>query len=239
MGSKTDKFTHAFEAILRAVSVYEALSIFQTIYCVDFVTYHLAATIVSDIDMPFVRTTYPPEWVSSYFLNNYVQVDPVAREGFLRQAPFDWEEVEVTTEALAFFEDARRHGVGRHGYTIPIFDRAGRRAIFSINVDQPILPWNLFVEQNRSDWLELAYQFHLKSIREIHGADDPVPVLSGRERECLYWAARGYGYKRIALQLGISAHTARGYIKSARTKLGCPTISSAVILAMKYRLISI
>lgn len=79
----------------------------------------------------------------------------------------------------------------------------------------------------------------MKAINEIHKGEDPVPGLSARERECLSWVARGKDHKDIALILGISEHTARSYLKSGRLKLGCATISSAAVQAMKFRLITI
>ncbi|WP_425503394.1 helix-turn-helix transcriptional regulator [Rhizobium oryzihabitans] len=219
--------------------VADALEIVQSAYCIDFVTYHLASTIVGSFDAPFVRTTYPEAWVSRYLLNGYVRIDPVVREGFLRQLSFDWRELELTIEALPFLEDAMRHGVGPFGLSIPISDKAGRRAILSLNSRGTAHAWDQLVETYRGDWLDLAQLVHQKAVFELHGESDPVPAISARERECLYWSALGKDYKDIALILDISHHTARTYLKSARTKLGCATISAAATLALKLRLISI
>jgi antirestriction protein ArdC len=41
-----------------------------------------------------------------------VNVDPIIREGFIRQMPFDWREVEVPHAAHEFLLDAQEHGVG-------------------------------------------------------------------------------------------------------------------------------
>jgi DNA-binding CsgD family transcriptional regulator len=186
-----------------------------------------------------VRTTYPDAWVSTYLLKGYVTIDPVAREGFLRQLPFDWRELDVTPEMLMFLEDAIRHGIGRFGFSIPISDKAGRRAILSLNSNATAEDWEDLVSAHRSEWVDLAYLVHQMAVFELHGASDPIPVLSPRERECLYWSALGKDYKDIALILGLSHHTTRSYIKSARTKLGCATISAAATLALKLRVITI
>lgn len=229
----------AIETITDAPTVYEALLCVQEIYDVDFVTYHLTATVISDLDAPFVQSTYSPEWIARYFLKRYVQADPVVQQGFSRQLPFDWREFEMTPEIAAFFDDARQHGVGEFGYSIPITDRVGRRAIFSLSAEHDPKGWDRLVACHRSDWIEIAFQIHMKAITEIHGGEDPVPGLSARERECLSWVARGKDHKDIALILGISEHTARSYLKSGRLKLGCATISSAAVQAMKFRLINI
>ena len=99
--SYSDKFESAFEQIKAAANVDAAIRILQAQYGLDFVTYHLAQTIASKIDSPFVRTTYPDAWVSRYLLNSYVKVDPIVKQGFERQLPFDWSEVEPTPEAYA------------------------------------------------------------------------------------------------------------------------------------------
>ncbi|MGO7902732.1 autoinducer binding domain-containing protein, partial [Rhizobium ruizarguesonis] len=78
-------------------------------YGLDFVTYHLAQTIARKIDSPFVRTTYPDYWVSRYLLNSYVKVEPIVKQGFERQLPLDWSEVEPTPEAYAMLVDAQKH----------------------------------------------------------------------------------------------------------------------------------
>lgn len=225
--------------ISEASSVADALIVLQSAYGIEFITYHMASTVIGDIDAPFVRTTYPDAWVSRYLLSGHVRIDPVVREGFLRQLPFDWRELEITPELRAFFEDAFRHGVGRHGLSIPLTDKVGRRAMLSFNAHTSIIDWDKMAATHRSDWLEVAHLVHRKAVFELYGENDPIPALSPRERECLYWSARGKDYKAIAIILGLSRHTTRDYIKSARTKLGCATISAAVSLAVKLRLISI
>lgn len=239
MSNSTTEFASVAQNVIETDTVARALELVQNAYQVDFMTYHLASTVVDEVDSPFVRTTYPDFWVSRYLLNGYVRVDPVAREGFLRQLPFDWRELEITVASLPFLEDAARHGVGTFGYSVPISDKVGRRAIVSFNSKASVEAWDDLVLAYRSEWMDIAYLIHQKAVSELHGESDPIPVLSYRERECLHWSALGKDYKDIALILGLSHHTTRSYIKSARTKLGCATISSAAVLALKLRLITV
>lgn len=109
-----------------------ALAVFQKAYRIDHVTYHLSQTAVAMVDAPFVRTTYGEAWVARYLLRGYVSVDPVVAEGFLRQFPFDWREVEATEAAREFLMDAIQHGIGKNGFSIPVVDKS-RRALLSIN----------------------------------------------------------------------------------------------------------
>ncbi|MBB5539071.1 hypothetical protein GGD55_005815 [Rhizobium giardinii] len=72
-------FSDVKERLAKTGSVTEALHFIQSVYRVDFITYHLASTVIGDFDTPFVRTTYPDAWVSTYLLKGYVTIDPVAR----------------------------------------------------------------------------------------------------------------------------------------------------------------
>ena len=82
-------------------------------------------------------TDTPDAWVSRYLLNSYVKVDPIVKQGFERQLPFDWSEVEPTPEAYAMLVDAQKHGIGGNGYSIPVADKAQRRALLSMNARIP------------------------------------------------------------------------------------------------------
>ncbi|NTC19983.1 helix-turn-helix transcriptional regulator [Agrobacterium tumefaciens] len=237
LNSQSPRLVDAHLEIGKAESVLEALRVFQRIYSVDFVTYHLAHTVADVVDAPFVNSTYSDTWVSRYLLSGYVKVDPVVKQGFLRQMPFDWREVEITSTAYEFLRDAQNHGVGRNGYSIPIVDKK-RRALLSLNSRKPIDEWSGIVDQFRGEWLELAVLIHKKAIQEIHGEHDPVPSLSKREKECLHWTALGKTSTDIAKILGLSEHTTQTYLSNVRHKFGGGPITSAVALAIQLRLIN-
>jgi len=220
-----------------AKDVQESLQIFQLAYGVDFATYHLALTIVDIVDTPYVRTTYRDSWVSRYLLRDYVKIDPVLREGLVRQLPFDWCEVEIPPAAHEFLLDAQDHGIGANGYSIPILDKS-RRALLSLNSRKAGDDWSATVAQFREEWLDLAFLIHHKAILELHGKHDPVPQLTAREIECLHWIALGKDAIDIAGLLKLSEHTVRAYIKSARTKLGSGSITFTIARAIQLRLIN-
>ncbi|MBY3211809.1 helix-turn-helix transcriptional regulator [Rhizobium laguerreae] len=230
-------YPKAFSAMKNASTVATALDEFQLHYPVDFVTFHLARTIVDSVDAPFVRTTYPDSWVSRYLLNDYINVDPIIREGFSRQLPFDWREIDIPANAHQFMMEAELHGVGNNGVSIPIVDKS-RRSLLSINSQRSDEEWTPIERQFLPEWLELGFLLHRKAVFELHGENDPVPSLGTREIECLHWASRGKDSKDIGKILGLSEHTARGYLKSARYKLGCPTLSAAIAHAVHLNLIT-
>lgn len=200
-------------------------------------TYHLAQTTISQLDSVYVRTTYSAEWVSRYLQRNYVEIDPVLKEGVQRQLPFDWSELDICEAALPLFEDAVAYGLGPSGYSIPIVDKNFRRALLSINSFETGDAWSDRVNRHKAAWVDAAFIIHGMAMIEIHGTNDQALHLSRREIECLTLAAHGKDHKDIAAILGISGHTVQGYLKSARHKLGCVNIPQAIAEAIRSRII--
>ncbi|NTE68132.1 LuxR family transcriptional regulator [Agrobacterium tumefaciens] len=232
-----DDFQNLSLKIQNAPSVDDALRILEAAYGIEFSTYHLALTVADVVDTPYVRTTYPDAWVARYLLRGYVKVDPIVREGLIRQMPFDWREVEVPQAAHHFLLEAQEHGVGANGYSIPIVDKK-RRALLSLNSRKPASEWSNLVQTYGNEWLDLAFLIHRKAVFELHGEHDPIPQLGPREKECLYWSALGKTNDEIAEILGLSMHTTQRYLMSARHKLGAASTTSATALAIQLRLIN-
>jgi DNA-binding CsgD family transcriptional regulator len=231
------KYEVFFDRVAATKTVSAALPLMRDHYGLTNVTYHLAQTVAGEVDSPFVRTTYPAPWVARYLLMGYVGIDPIVRAGFGRSLAFDWSEIEIVPSDRPFLEDAERHGVGGRGFSIPITDRANRRALLSVNSRLPLESWQDLTERFREEWVELGFLVHAIAVGELYGSNDPVPLLSPRETECLHWTALGKDQRDIALILGLSEHTVRDYTKSARLKLGCATLSAAVTRAGHLHLI--
>lgn len=237
-GNYSTRWEKTFLEIEDVENVQDALHIFQRNYNVDFTTYHLALTVSDVADAPFVRTTYPDAWVARYLLRGYVKIDPILREGLIRQLPFDWREVEVPSAAQDFLVDAQNHNVGSSGYSIPIIDKKKRRALFSVNSMRSPKEWSRTVDQFRGEWQELAFLIHRKAVFELHGEHDPVPRLSKREIECLHWTALGKTSAEIADILKLSEHTTQSYLNAVRNKFGGGPITSTLAKAIQLRLIN-
>jgi DNA-binding CsgD family transcriptional regulator len=241
---KSDISTREFEDVFRDIKespdVESAVQKFRDGYNLGHVTYHLAQTVSGElqIDSPFVRTTYPSSWVTRYLIKGYVKVDPIIKEGLQRALPFDWSEVDIGPDAIQMLADFQTHGLGMQGFSIPITDKSGRRALLSLNgrVDEP--HWNSHVIRCSRDWIDLAQALHKKAIIELYGDVDPAPALSPRELETLFWTARGKDYKEISMIVDVSEHTIRTYMRSARFKLDCSNLTQAVAKAIKLKLIN-
>lgn len=228
----------AVRSIDTSSTVGDSILILRSIYAESHFTYHLGHTVADTFDAPFVRTTYPDSWVSRYLLQSYVNVDPIVQQGLNRRLPFDWRDMSLNAATEAFFADAKAHGVGRSGYSIPVTDRVRRRALLSINSNKHGEDWSRFVARHRDEWILIAQVLHQQAVMEVFGDADPVPSLSSRELECLHWTALGKSSKDIALILQISEHTIRDYLKSAKLRLGCATLSAATTKATHLKIIN-
>lgn len=230
------------ELLLKVVDepdIDKALHLACTALGVRHMVYHLAHNVGLPIDSPFVRTTYSPEWVARYLLNNYVEDDPVVRRGFRSSLPFFWSDLTIETPIQqTILVEAISNGVGELGYSVPITDKSGRRALFSVNHSGDPGKWRKLVAQNAELLAELGQILHRKALLHLH-TEDRRPPLSPREIECLTWTAQGKDAPTIADILEISDHTVRGYLKSAKYKLSCGTIAQAVFEASKLRLINL
>lgn len=231
-------FDAIYHAVESAATVEDAVAAIRDLLKIDNATYHLAQTIGGNVDAPYVKSTYPATWLTRYLLRGYVRVDPVVKEGFSRQLPFDWRELTLTSDAMELMRDSQEHGLGGNGYSIPVVDKRGRRALFSLNSRMSGDDWTAFTQGSSAELAEIAQKVHRKAIVELHGETDPLPQLGPRELECLTWTAQGKESKDIAVIVGISEHTVRDYLKTARYKLDCSNLPQAVAKAIRLRLIN-
>lgn len=199
---------------------------------VDHLVYHSSKFGASPSADPFIRLTYPAEWIKRYLQMGYGDIDPVVREGFQRLLPFKWSDLTLqnATEA-SFFADALSHGVGPHGFSIPVISKHGHRGLVSISSSGSASDWTKFLARTKADLIQIANRLHRRVLLEMFG--DSRPNLTTRELECLRWVALGKGANEIATILEISPHTARDYLKSARFKLDCVTSAQAATKAIK------
>jgi DNA-binding CsgD family transcriptional regulator len=188
---------------------------------------------------PLLLLTYEETWVKRYIAQDYFRIDPVViagRAGFL---PIDWLHVDHDSPpARHFFAEAESHGVGRHGFTVPIRGPAGERALFTINsraTDRQWFDWRL---DHLRDFHFLAHAFHDRAVRLAGLRPDGISrPLSPRETQCLERLANGMTAKQIASALNLSESAVHLHLRSARHKLGARTIEQAVMKAAARELI--
>jgi len=233
-----ERLNEAYSIIDNTPDMEETVTKLRDLLGVDHLVYHSSKLGASPSVDPYIRLTYPATWIKRYLQMNYVDLDPVLREGFQRRLPFDWSELTISTEAeMAFLHDALAHGVGPFGLSIPLQSKHGHRALFSISSSGSPEEWKEFVQAAQAGLIQIGNRLHRRVIAEVFGEDRPH--LTARELECLRWVARGKDTSEIAVILDISPHTARFYLKSARFKLDCVTSAQAVSKAVKLGLMVI
>jgi DNA-binding CsgD family transcriptional regulator len=185
---------------------------------------------------PYIRLTYPPAWLARYLAMGYADIDPVLREGFRRTLPFQWRELEISGgPEAAFLADSAAHGVGPHGYSIPVSTKHGHRGLLAVAYSGSEEEWSKFLSATQPSLIQIAARLHRRVVGELFGEDRPH--LTPRELECLRWIALGKDTTEIAAILRISPHTTRDYLKSVHYKLDCATSAQAVTKAVKLGLL--
>lgn len=190
-----------------------------------------------DASRPVFLLTYGDDWVSRYFSERYLEIDPIVSYGRRAHLHLDWSDVVIPKGRVTdFFRDAERHGIGRYGLTIPV--RApGERALFTVNARSSQRDWDATRARLMTQIHILAHFIHERAMRLSAMRQDALPALSHRELECLQGTAAGRQQKAIAWQLGISESAVNLYLKTARTKLGAATLAQAVAMALSLDII--
>ncbi|KFB10154.1 helix-turn-helix transcriptional regulator [Nitratireductor basaltis] len=183
---------------------------------------------------PLTRTTFPPEWITRYVIRDFLMLDPVVAYGFSSPTPFYWHEMELEPRQLEFMADAVAHGIGQDGFVIPVME-FGRRGMLAVTTNLPRKEWIAAVDELRDELGEMAHRIHRLLCQSDDAGDASPRVLAKRERECLAWVANGLDAEAIARKLALSSYTVRGYLRAAREKLGCRTLSQAVARAIQMK----
>ncbi|UAX98441.1 LuxR family transcriptional regulator (plasmid) [Ensifer adhaerens] len=213
--------------------------------CLQYGLDHMTFLVVSSGDglgpYPYYCTTYPDAWTAVYIDSGYFDIDPVidvVRWGFL---PVDWSSLDQASgSASRLFKNARAHGIGSQGLTMPIRGPHGERCLFSVTSKLPRREWSRIRDSSIHELQILSHHvhetvFHAIGLRER----DRIRRLSRRERQCLQLLAMGRISKQIAADLGISESSVRLYLRSARFKLGAVTSHHAVAKASFLELITV
>ncbi len=187
----------------------------------------------------FGAGTYSDAWVDRYLEKDYLRMDPVIFGCLQRFTPVIWKELDWSSRAAAaMFRDALAHGLGNQGYTIPIRGPNGQFALFTVNDERDDDAWRAFVEANARDLMIIAHEFNKKALEfERDGEGAPPPALSPRELAAMTCLAKGMSRAQASREMGISEHTLRAYIESARHKLGALNTTHAVARALSEGII--
>lgn len=228
---------------LRAVKHREDLYAALDRLCAQYQMTHLTFLVVcapaASTAYPCFCTTYPDSWTASYLEKGYFHIDPVVgvmQGGFL---PVDWSCLDWRSKsARRLFKEARFHGIGSKGLTIPIRGPHGERSLFSVTSVLPTREWTRMRDASVHEMQILSHYLHERVFEVLDlGKSKRIRDLSGRESQCLQLLARGRISKQIAADLGISENAVKLYLRSARLKLGALTSHHAIARASLLELI--
>ncbi len=207
----------------------------RDLLAISHVVYHW----VNSVGERFGAGTYSSEWVDRYLEKDYLRMDPVIFGCFQRFTPVNWKQLDWSSKAAkTFFRDALDYGVGNQGYTIPIRGPNGQFALFTLNHTATDEEWDRLISRIQRDLVVVAHEFNKKALAfEAVDENQTTPALSPRELSAITHIAKGLSRAQAAAELGISEHTLRVYIESARHKLGALNTTHAVARALSMGVI--
>lgn len=207
----------------------------------DFETDHIIYHSISHVGEEFAAATYSQEWQDHYADAGLTRIDPVVRGCLQSYGPVRWDKLDWTTPiASRMMSDAVDAGVGNQGLSLPIRGPDGQFAVFTVSHKASDGAWGRQVQDLMSDAILVSHFLNQKALELVDGADGHiVGQLSPRECDVLSLLAVGQTRSQAADSLGISPHTARVYIESARRKVGATNTLHAVARAQSLGLLSL
>lgn len=182
--------------------------------------------------------TYDAPWIRRYIEEDYARIDPVVKGTYQRFHPVDWKQLDWSGKAQrAFLGEALDTGVGNQGISVPIRGPNGQFALFSVNGTDTDEAWETYRKEKLKTLILTAHFINQRALELESDAHPPAKALSPREADALTLLANGMNRSQASEKLGISEHTLRVYIESARFKLGAANATHAVARAMVRGLI--
>jgi LuxR family quorum-sensing system transcriptional regulator CciR len=171
---------------------------------------------------PAVRLhNYPAGWAEYFDAHRLGPCDPVHRASHMTGIGFPWSRlhrlIQLTARDREILDHAKKSGIG-DGFTVPAHipgESAGSCSFATAAGHE--------TQENRLYVAQLVGGLAFEAARRLVAIRSPLPdrpQLTDRQRECVYWAARGKTDPEIASILGISHETVILHLKQARARYG-------------------
>lgn len=189
-------------------------------------------------------TGYDKRWMERYDEQHYIDCDPIVSHCYDSVVPLLWESIDTSHSSnpnlvAEFLADARDFGMVS-GLSVPIHGAAGEVAVLSLSSTDWSANERRGIREMQYDVAVLAPYLHEAVLRVFE--DKAIALrsadLTGRERECLLWAAEGKTAWEISQILGIAERTANFHVNNCIRKLGVTNRTQAVARAVSQRLIT-
>jgi len=196
-----------------------------------------------------IISSYPPEWVELYRINNFQLTDPVILKSFRQSMPFSWDENISLMSDLKLgkiFSLSRQYNIS-NGFTFILHDHYNNFCMLSITADKNI-------RGTEKDKLVVNYGVMQILLIDINSqmyklVDSTLsgsrynkfnlnnPIFTMRENDVLYWASMGKTYAEIASIIGITVSTVKFHMGNAVGKLRVANARQAIRLGIELDLI--
>ena len=182
-----------------------------------------------------VFNNYPAAWWEMYEKNNFRDIDPTVKHGFVSAEPLIWTP-EVFAGIPGMWEGMEANGL-THGWAKSSRDNMGTMGLLSLaRSSQGISKLELQESELQMFWLgQMAHEG--MSARIIRDNNERLN-LTIREREVLLWSAEGKTAFEIGKILSISAATVNFHVNNAVAKLGAVNKIQAVVKAAMLGLLN-
>lgn len=198
-------------------------------------------TLSSDHELGVIYDSSMSDWVEHYTKSQYLEVDPVHKQGILSpgiQVWSEWAERQELPDSQAnIFAAVERFGL-YEGLTMSVHGSGGTKTAILMARSAPT---NQKLDQKSLDAIELAsHQFH-KCYLDLmeHEFDLSANVLSAREEEVLKWMAQGCTKAEVGEKLIMSSHTVDYHMRNILKKLDARNTVAATAIAIQQQYISL
>jgi DNA-binding CsgD family transcriptional regulator len=188
---------------------------------------------------PVSLVAYPPDWMSHYRRQGYLDVDPVIEHCRQRSTPCLWASNPAARRVgfmTRFFSEAADFGL-HAGIGLPTHGPGGHSGMLSVATGDIT---DVAGQLRQIGELQLLASFiHEAQLKLTSEAAQAQVHLTARELDCLRWAAEGKTSWEIGQQLGISERTAIFHLNNSARKLGVMGRRQAIARAMSLQLIAL
>ena len=187
----------------------------------------------------FVISGYPVAWRCLYEQNGYVNSDPTVAHCLSSGLPLVWSpELFIQGGASELMEHAHQYGL-RHGLTVPLHSSSLQTGLFSVACEEPLGDKDLVRVAHCQLLASYLHEAASKLVQKNARIHQTGCQLTGRERECLTWAAAGKSSWDISQILSTSERTVNFHIGNVIHKLQVTSRSHAVAKALARGLIQL
>ncbi|QFI56327.1 helix-turn-helix transcriptional regulator [Aeromonas simiae] len=185
---------------------------------------------------------YPKSWFETYYKNKYLMEDPVINLAMRQTQPIFWNtqdlmQSDISEKGKNVMKLAADFGV-QNGISIPLNSPTGEKGVLTfitkVGNNSELMYENVPKISFCSGYI---FSSALEVIKRRPDIAPPSVSLSGRERECLYWASEGKTSWEIATILGITERTVNFHLNQVTTKTDSRNRNQAIAKTISSGLI--